>query len=194
MQPILDRIWTLLTGGARAGKERSPFAMLQVATIGLDGAPKVRTAVLRQVSREQGTVTFHTDVRSEKIAELRKDARIALVGCDLDAGIQIRLDGTAELVDRGERKDAVWNESRPRTLILYRAPLPPGTRITSPEEAHVSSNQTDANADRTAGADNFCVVDVSVTKIDYLDLSPHGHLRAEFIRDADAWRGSWIAP
>jgi hypothetical protein len=192
MQDILDRAWALLAGGANAGKERSPFTMAQVATSGLDGAPKIRTIVLRQVDRDRHTVTFHTDIRSEKIAELKRDARIALVGCDLDAGLQIRLEGVAGIVDRGERKEAIWNSSRPRTLILYRAPLRPGTRIESPDDAHLRPD--DGDAGQAAGIENFCLVDIEVSKIDYLDLSPGGHIRARFIRDADSWHGAWIAP
>lgn len=192
MQKILDRIWALLSEGANAGKERSPFTMVQIATLGLDGAPRVRTVVLRQVNRDQRTVTFHTDIRSEKVAELKNDARIALVGCDLDAGLQIRLEGIARIVDRGERKEAVWNASRPRTLILYRAPLPPGTPIGSPNDAHAPPEFDDAG--RTAGIENFCLVDIEVSTIDYLDLSPSGHVRARFIRDAESWQGIWVAP
>lgn len=192
MQKILDRIWALLTAGANAGKERSPFTMVQIATLGLDGAPKVRTVVLRQVNRDQRTVTFHTDIRSEKVAELKKDPRIAVVACNLDAGLQIRLEGIARIVDHGERKDAVWNASRLRTLILYRAPLPPGTPIGSPDDAHVALEWDDA--ERSTGIENFCLVDIEVSHIDYLDLSPDGHVRVRFIRDADSWQGIWVSP
>jgi hypothetical protein len=192
MQKILDRIWALLTAGANAGQERSPFTMVQISTLGLDGAPRARTVVLRQVNRSESAVTFHTDIRSKKVAELKKDPRIAVVACDLDAGLQIRLEGIATIVDRGERRDAVWNASRPRTLILYRAPLPPGTPIEAPSEAHVQPECDDA--ERNAGIENFCLVDIEVSNIDYLDLSPTGHIRARFIRDADSWQGIWVAP
>ncbi|WP_233852685.1 pyridoxamine 5'-phosphate oxidase family protein [Paraburkholderia sp. HD33-4] len=192
MQKILDRIWALLTAGANAGQVRSPFTMVQIATLGLDGAPRARTVVLRQINRSQSAVTFHTDIRSEKVAELKKDPRIAVVACDLEAGLQIRLEGIATIVDRGERKDTVWNANRPRTLILYRAPLRPGTPIGSPGDAHVPPECDDA--ERSAGSENFCLVDIEVSKIDYLDLSPSGHVRVRFIRDSDSWQGIWVAP
>ena len=44
-----DRLWSCLESGVNA--QRSPFTMVQAATLRLDGAPKVRTIVLRQVSR-----------------------------------------------------------------------------------------------------------------------------------------------
>lgn len=192
LDPIADEVWRLLSAGANAGKTRSPFTMLQAATIGLDGSPRVRTVVLRRVCREQRSVMFHTDVRSAKVAELRHDARIALVGCDLDAGIQIRLHGSARIVDAPHETRDIWNASRPRTLIVYRTPLAPATPVASPAEAHATTAGEDI--DSSAGFENFCLIDVAVSKIDYLDLNPAGHVRASFTFDAGAWRGEWIAP
>ena len=193
MDELLNRIWSHLEAGANAGAKRSPFTMLQAATTGVDGAPKVRTVVLRQVARERYAVSFHTDVRSEKVAELRRDARIALVACDYEAGVQIRLEGMAMIVDDPDERLAVWNSSRPRTLILYRAPLRPGTPVESPSQAYAPSGTVEAG--QMAGFENFCLVSVILTKIEFLDLSSHeGHVRKLFTRDGDEWRGGWIAP
>jgi pyridoxamine 5'-phosphate oxidase len=192
MDELFDRIWALLYAGANAGKERSPFSLLQAATLGLDGGPKVRTVVLRRADRAGSSVVFHTDARSEKAAELARDPRIALVGCDLDAGIQIRLEGVARISADLAEREAVWNASRPRTLILYRAPLAPGKPIASPDDAHPSAQCGDAAS--MAGFENFCLIDVHVSSIDYLDLSAAGHVRARFTLERDKWRGSWLAP
>ncbi|MEM5317721.1 pyridoxamine 5'-phosphate oxidase family protein [Paraburkholderia sp. JHI869] len=192
MDQIVDAVWAHLHAGANAGKERSPFTMLQAATIALDGAPAVRTVVLRRVSRERRSVMFHTDVRSTKVAELRRDARISLVGCDLDAGIQMRLHGVARIVEAPAETRAVWNSSRPRTLIVYRTPLAPATPVASPAEAHATTPAGDI--DPSAGFENFCLIDVTVSRIDYLDLNPAGHMRASLVFEEGKWRGTWLAP
>ncbi|WP_213303247.1 pyridoxamine 5'-phosphate oxidase family protein [Paraburkholderia sacchari] len=195
MSEIVDRVWLMLDSGANAGAHggaaRSPFTMLQAATIGLDGAPKVRTIVLRGASTEGSTLTFYTDVRSEKVAELRRDSRISLVGCDLGAGIQIRLGGVARLAASLEERLALWNVSRPHSLIVYRAALTPGTTIALPQEAYIASASP---TDSMAGFESFCVITVDVQKIDYLDLSPDGHKRAQFSRCSGAWQGDWVVP
>ncbi|MDR3100313.1 MAG: pyridoxamine 5'-phosphate oxidase family protein [Paraburkholderia sp.] len=195
MREIVGCVWSMLSAGANAGARvaaaRSPFTLLQAATVGLDGAPRVRTIVLRGASEEKSTLTFHTDVRSEKVAELEKDSRIALVGCDLNAGIQIRLEGVARLAASVEERLALWSISRPHSLIVYRAARTPGTPIALPQEAHVASARP---ADSMAGFENFCLVTVDVQKIDYLDLSPDGHKRAQFSRRNGAWQGGWVAP
>ncbi|WAS56693.1 pyridoxamine 5'-phosphate oxidase family protein [Burkholderia ambifaria] len=185
-----DRLWSCLESGV--GTQRSPFTMMQAATLGRDGAPKVRTIVLRQVSRADRLLTFHTDARSEKVAELRRDPRIAVVANDLDALVQIRAEGVASICDDEAQRRAIWQSSRPHTLLLYRAPLRPGTPIESPEEAPVTPSPGDAPTDD--GYRNFCLVHVTVTRIDWLELARAGHRRAIFDVNDDGYEGRWIAP
>ncbi|MDN7716666.1 pyridoxamine 5'-phosphate oxidase family protein [Burkholderia gladioli] len=195
MTDLLPRIWTLLAEGANPGRERSPFTMLQLATLGLDGAPKVRTVVLRGVDAGQGSLLFHTDARSAKLAELRRDGRAALVGCDLAGGLQIRVEGTASVLADQARRLAIWQASRPRTLILYRAPLPPGTPVAAPADAHPASASSAAAADDALdGFANFAVIELRAEAIDWLDLAADGHRRARFVREPAGWQGNWIAP
>ncbi|UEP36448.1 pyridoxamine 5'-phosphate oxidase family protein [Burkholderia ambifaria] len=185
-----DRLWSCLESGV--GTQRSPFTMVQAATLGLDDAPKVRTIVLRQVSRADRLLAFHTDARSEKVAELRRDPRIAVVANDLDALVQIRAEGIASICDDEGQRRAIWQSSRPHTLLLYRAPLRPGTPIESPEGAHVTPSPGDAPTDD--GYRNFCLVHVTVMRIDWLELARAGHRRAIFDVNDDGYAGRWIAP
>ncbi|MBN3786801.1 pyridoxamine 5'-phosphate oxidase family protein [Burkholderia sp. Ac-20353] len=185
-----DHIWTCIESGVDV--KRSRFTMLQLATLGLDGAPKVRTVVLRQVRRAERRLSFHTDVRSEKVAELRRDPRIALVGNDLDSLVQIRIEGTASICDDEAERRAIWESSRPHTLLLYRAPLPPGTPVASPADAQF---RADAGASLTDdGYANFCLIHVKATRLDWLDLAPSGHRRAQFDLRGDGFDGRWVAP
>ncbi|KFG97667.1 pyridoxamine 5'-phosphate oxidase [Burkholderia paludis] len=187
LEQTYDRLWACLESGASA--RRSPFTMLQAATLGLDGAPKVRTIVLRQASRADRTLSFHTDARSEKVAELRRDPRLSIVAADLDALVQIRAEGVASFCDDEAQRRAIWASSRPHTLLLYRAPLPPGTPIESPEAAHA-----DGAAPAGDGYENFCLIRMTVTRIDWLELARTGHRRAVFELRAGGDDSRWIAP
>ncbi|KUY49817.1 pyridoxamine 5'-phosphate oxidase family protein [Burkholderia sp. RF2-non_BP3] len=189
-----DRLWSCLESGV--GAQRSPFTMVQAATLGLDGAPKVRTIVLRQASRADRRLSFHTDARSEKVVELRRDPRIAIVASDLDSLVQIRAEGVATICEDEAQRRAVWQSNRPHTLLLYRAPLRPGTPIESPKDAHVTASpDTDTGTATTDdGYRNFCLLHVSVTRIDWLDLARDGHRRAVFDVNDDGYEGRWIAP
>ncbi|WP_269505107.1 pyridoxamine 5'-phosphate oxidase family protein [Burkholderia sp. IMCC1007] len=187
-----DRLWACLESGVSV--QRSPFTMLQAATLGLDGAPKVRTIVLRQVCRADRLLSFHTDVRSAKVEELRRDPRIAIVANDLDALVQIRAEGVASICDDDAQRRAIWQSSRPHTLLLYRAPLRPGTPIESPEEAYIEANESPATAPDHDGYQNFCLIRVTVMRIDWLELARTGHRRAVFDLNDDGYEGGWVAP
>jgi pyridoxamine 5'-phosphate oxidase len=187
---VYRRIWECLNRAT--GRGRSPFSMMQAATVGLDGSPQVRTIVLRRSNEAAGSVSFVTDLRSAKVAELGGDPRISLVGCDFGANIQMRLKGKALIHAEGAEKQAAWSTLRDRTVILFRAPLPPGTPIRSPSEGHVQA--TGALPEGDDGYQNFCLVDVSLTYLEWLDLSAPGHERVSFCRNDGPWVGSWIAP
>jgi hypothetical protein len=165
--------------------------MWQAASNGIGedaGMPQVRTVVLRDADEQGGAISFHTDARSAKVAELRADPRIALTGLDLGNLLQIRLEGRAQIcADEAERR-AVWNAARPHTLILYRTPFAPGTPLNVPEAGHVQEPGSDD------GYANFCVVRVVLDKLEYLDISSDGHRRAVFRRNGDQWPGTWVAP
>jgi Pyridoxamine 5'-phosphate oxidase len=116
-------------GGPHDRREasRTPFTVLQLATSGLDGAPKVRRVILR------GAVSFFTDVRSAKIEEIRHPPRGSLLGYDADAGFQMRLEGKAAMDTQGREKAAAWASCRSqpgrsssiRCLPGPRSPLQP---------------------------------------------------------------------
>src|ERR1700712_5284682 len=121
MKDLFKSIWDALRAGAGAG--RSPFSVLQAATVGVDGNPKVRTIVLRDANEDLARLSFHTDIRSEKVRELRERPVISIHGYDPEQLVQIRLEGTTAFVTDEAEKMAVWKASRPRTLILYPLPL-----------------------------------------------------------------------
>ena len=54
IEPNLDRVWAALMAGAQPG--RTAFTVVQLATSGLDDAPKVRSVILRSADAERGAV------------------------------------------------------------------------------------------------------------------------------------------
>lgn len=188
---LQGRAWDYLRAGA--GDGRAPFTLMQAATIGREGAPSVRTVVLRHVHEAEHLIAFYTDVRSGKIAELHADPRIALVGYDPEGMIQLRLEGIASVLAEGPDKQHAWDASRPHSLVTYRTPCPPGTSIERPDDAYAA--QPDGHDIRLAGYENFCIVRVILKALEVLDLSvPVAHKRASFSRAGDEWIGNWIAP
>lgn len=184
IEPNLNRVWAAFVAGTQPG--RTPFTVLQLATVGLDGAPKARNVILRSADAERAAVSFFTDLRSAKIEEIRREPRVALLGYDAEAGFQIRLEGMATVVAAGPAKAAAWAACRSHTRALFQRPLPSGTPIAAPDEA--------APADDVDGERHFAVVVVSIDRIDWLDISGPLHLHAAFQRDGRDWSGAWAAP
>ncbi len=113
-----------------ARPSRTPFTVLQLATSGLDGAPKVRCVILRGADAERGAVSVFTDLRSAKIEEMRHEPRVSLVGYDADAGFQIRLEGKAAIDAEGPEKAAAWAACRSHTALSSSIRCLPGPRST----------------------------------------------------------------
>ncbi|MFN3260101.1 MAG: pyridoxamine 5'-phosphate oxidase family protein [Pikeienuella sp.] len=184
---LLDRAWTALEAGAAPGRSR--FSMVYLATTGLDGAPRLRTVVLRRADRAAGTAGFNTDLRSPKIAEMRAEPRAALLGYDMEAGFQVRLEGRARLLPQD---GAAWEAALPRSRICYRHAYAPGSRLERPEDGDPTEAMI-APEDADSGLPNFCAVDLLIERLEALDLSATGHRRAEY-RATEGWAGRWLAP
>ncbi len=183
----LAEAWALLVRGV--ADRRHPFHTLQVATIGLDGAPTVRTVVLRGVEPARRVVRFHTDRRSRKARELAADPRIALHAYHPAAKIQLRLSGRAALHRDDPVAAAAWAATRPFSRACYRVALPPGTVAESPYAA-----LAEAGAGDEAGREAFLAVTVSVERLEFLFLAARGHRRALFDWSGGALAASWLVP
>lgn len=188
LKHVFSTVWRCLRDGIAPG--RSPYSIAQLATVGTDGTAKVRYVVLRRVSEDTSEVTFHTDVRSAKVAEISASPSVALVAADLEKNLQIRLEGKASIITEDPVKRATWDASRDHSLVLFRNPMVPGTPIDNPSDDQPETEP----ADREDGYENFCVVAISVIHIDWLDLSADGHERASLVHTGSDWCGSWVAP
>lgn len=117
----------------------NPFRRLQFATVGLNGCPRVRTVVLRRADRKAGTLTFHTDIRSDKFAELQGEPRVSLVGLDTICNVQICIEGEAVLFTDGSERKLVWDAIPAQSKRLYQRRTPAGTPSEAPPQAYLST-------------------------------------------------------
>ena len=192
LEQIYARMWDCLAAAVREEKENLPFKAMQAATISLDGSPNVRTVLLRGVNEQENLLTFHTDLRSPKIAELSHDPRIALVGVDPVQNLQIRVFGETRIVRDGQARLDAWQSSPDHDLIVYRTRLAPGTPMSHAGDALDEKHDV---LDPAKGLEHFCVVEVRPARLDWLDLSASdGPQRACYVRHGDLWIHSWIAP
>jgi len=176
--------WKLLTRGV--ADRRSPFHTPAIVTVGLDGAPRVRTVVLRAAEPSARLLRFHTDARSGKVAEIAREPRVGVHVYDARSKIQVRLDGVARVHPwPSPRAQASWEASRPQSRACYAQALAPAAVIATPEDGAAQAGE---------GIENFNVVEVDVAAIEWLYLFHAGHRRARFVWTGEGWVGNWLAP
>lgn len=163
------------------------------------GDVDARVMVLRAFDAATWTLRLHTDARSPKAQVIAADPRIAVLGYDKDAKIQIRARGLGRIVTIGAQADSAWAASTnfARRCYLGEGPgvasdaptsgLPPEFEGAEPDDAQV-----------IPARENFAVLLITLTALDWLYLAHTGHVRAQFVRageDAGAeWAGRWVAP
>jgi pyridoxamine 5'-phosphate oxidase len=184
----LAALWDFLAEGAEHG--RSGFHLPSLATLGADGAPRLRSVVLRAADRATGTLRFHCDRRSDKAAEIRANPACALAAYDEAAKVQIRVEGRATLHTDDAVAEAAWAGSRAMSRVCYGAEPAPGT-VLSAGGAYRLPDEPSATI---LGRPHFAAVVVRAAHLDFLYLDRRGHRRAAWRRTETGWAGDWIAP
>lgn len=176
----------------RAPRDRkSPMHTPVVVTGDVDA----RVMVLRAFDAVSGRLRLHTDARSPKAKVIAADPRVALLFYDKGAKIQIRARGVGEIVTTGPEVDAAWAASTnfARRCYLGEGPgaasdaptsgLPPEFEGVEPDDAQI-----------IPARENFALLMVTLTALDWLYLAHTGHVRAQFTRVGDDWQGRWVTP
>jgi hypothetical protein len=146
-----------------------------LASTGLDGFPQARTVVLRSAERAQAKLTFFTDSRSPKVAELQTQARASLVFWSKRLGWQLRVSVWATVITEGPAVDAAWQRvSQSPAAGDYLSTAAPGAAW-APDKVGVCPQH------------NLCIVSAQVLSMDWLALAKEGHRRARVSADSVAW-------
>lgn len=191
LDATLAEIWSRLARGA--ADRRAAMHVVQLATLGADGGPRVRSLVLRGAAASERRLRLHTDRRSPKAAEIAAEPRAEMCAYDPGAKIQIRARGRLALHLHDAEADAAWAASRPGSRVCYRAPFAPGAGIDRPDGGDPGDAAREPD-DPEAGRDRFAALTLDVERLDWLYLAARGHRRAAFDWTGDGWGGRWLAP
>lgn len=183
-EDALESAFRLLARGV--ADRRSPFHTPTLGTVAADGAPSLRTVVLRGFDPATRRIRIHTDRRSAKVGEIAARPRVLLHGYDAGAQVQMRLAGHATLHIDDAEAEAAWAGSRAMSRMVYATPHAPGAMLDAPPPAP---------QDAEGGRENFAVVTIILDRLDWLLLAHDGHRRARFAWDgAGALSAAWVAP
>lgn len=187
LEASLAEAWRRLEDGVNDRK--SGFHCVQLGTCETDGTPSVRTCVLRAVDREAGWVQVHTDRRGPKPVEIAREPRACIHAYDPAAKIQLRLTGEAVMHADDDVAEAAWARTRGFSRECYRLQPGPGTPLDLPDGADLPRP-----ADPELGRENFAVLRLHVTRLEWLYLAAAGHRRARFDWSSGTRHAAWLVP
>ena len=179
----------------RAARDRkSPMHVPVVGTADGD----LRMMVLRDCTANIGLLRFHTDFRSAKVQRIGAQGSASVLAFDPGAKIQLRLSGPARVEGSGPIADAAWAAASEYARRCYLAVAAPGT----PTDEAVSGLPAEVEGIRPneqqllPARENFAVLLIEPTSLDWLYLAHDGHRRAQFTRPGPGqdWQGTWVIP
>jgi pyridoxine/pyridoxamine 5'-phosphate oxidase len=94
LNEVLAETFRLLARGV--ADRRSAFRTPTIATVGPDGAPRIRTMVSRRFDPAARRLTLHTDRRAAKLSEIDQQPSVAVHVYDARAAVHVRLQATGQ--------------------------------------------------------------------------------------------------
>jgi hypothetical protein len=163
---------------------------LVLGTIDKDNRPQNRNVVLRKVDMTNSLIRFHTDIRSNKIIDIKNNSSISLLGYDKVNKLQVRLTANAIVEESKEVLSDVWSKMYPMSRECYRVKDAPGKVVASRDEVLFE----DEGKDKLNGFENFVIINCHISSIETLFLHSSGHVRAKYIYENGAFHGEWLVP
>lgn len=187
----LEKEWLELKEGVNKGNH--PFHTFSFCTI-INNIPSARTVVLRNVKKQNNIISFHTDIRSKKYNELQKNNNICALFYDKKRKIQLRLNGKTQIEYKSKLSEKSWDLMTKESKICYLAPIAPSTVIPkfSPNLPSILPHQI-TKKDEQFGYNNFCLINIKISIIDWLKLDYKGHKRILF-KLGKNFKSNWITP
>ena len=182
IESIFQHIWKSICIGKK--NRHSDFHTFSLATCN-QNIVKNRTVVLRGYDEKKGIIIFHTNIFSEKIADIKKNDNVECLFYSKKNKIQIRFSGTALINHNDDICREKWNQMSDQSKLCYFQNINPGSTIKKPNdvEQNLQDNMSEA----------FVIISVYIKKTDWLYLSYSGHKRVTFFNN-NVNTGIWVAP
>ena len=147
---------------------------------------KINKATLRNVIRENRIIDFHTDHRSKKIMELKKNNRIFLHVYDHKNKIQIQSEGKAKILNKQKLNELVWNSFPKHSRKVYLIKKTPGNKIKNKKDLELLNDKE--------GFKNFTIVKVKINKLVFLKLNTDFNKKALIRYGIKNINYHWLVP
>ena len=167
-----------------ASKKKHPFKNVVLTTIN-EKNPKSRWVVFRKLTHNKNLLIY-TDFRSKKIQELRKNLKCGLLFYQNKQGLQVHFNASCTIHHNNEFTKKYWQFIAGSSSENYTTVYPPSTAINTICDGH--------RIDKNLNDRYFSIIEFYPSEMSVLQLSREGHIRANFIKVDNNWKGFFIVP
>ena len=182
---------------ARGVKDRKhSFHTPVFCNVNDDGVIESRVVVLRQFDPLELVLNFHTDFRSPKVTDLKKNNNSLFVFYDHKLKIQMRIKTTSMLNNQNKIAKEMWDKTRLLSRKCYLTERNPSSFTLFPEDGipeHLIGKEPNFE-ESEKGFRNFTVVENKVNEIDWLYLKISGHRRLKLVFKNESPEYQWLIP
>ena len=176
---IKKKIWSLFDNAV--SYRSSPFR-LPVFICGEQSDFDGRIVVLRKSDQSNNLIQYHSDIRSDKIAKLKKNRNAAMLFYDKEEKIQVRLKVECVINFNNDITKESWLKTGHMSRKCYLLDDGPGSESEKPTSGlkHELDNFEFTIEQSEEGYKNFTVIQCKIKSIEWLYLAAKGHRRARF--------------
>ncbi len=165
--------------------KKHPFHQLVLSSSGGEYVSS-RWVVFRKLTPENQFLIF-TDARSEKVKELQQNPNASLLFYHPRQGLQVRINGKAQLHHHDQLCTTYWPGVKGSPGVKsYQTVQAPGEPIFSVNEGNKTNPELEDK--------HFMIIAVEAHHIEALQLDRDEHIRVNFEKDVNRWKGTFLVP
>lgn len=187
--------WKKLVNGSI--KKKNGFRTMCVGTIDENNESAIRIVINRKVDELQKTIYFHTDNRSRKFFDLKRNNCLSLLFYDARQKIQIVVKAKAILHTEDPIASDKWKATSPQARLGYMTIDPPNSKSEEPTTGYETrfSDTKPTTLESDLYRKNFSVVACKVYALEFLYLDYLGNRKANFFYVNNVLENSfWAVP
>lgn len=153
-----------------------------------------RIVVLRKSDQKNNLLQYHTDIRSDKIAQLKLNKNAVMIFYDKEEKIQVRLKVECVINHNNKITKESWLKTQHISRKCYLVDQGPGTKSDVPTSGLKPEldNFEFTMEQSEQGYKNFTVIQCNIKSMEWLYLAAKGHRRARF--DLVLNQETWLTP
>ena len=193
LDKVYLKIWELLKMGLQ--NRNLPFH-IPVFICGNKEKSDGRIVVLRGINKEEKKIWFHSDIRSNKVKNLKLNSKATFLFYDKNEKIQLRISGNTMINYKNDITKNSWSKTAHMSRQCYLGEKAPGSDSLDPTSGLTSDidNLKYTIEESEIGYENFCVIETFIKSIEWLYLAAKGHRRAYFSFKNNSLEKKWLIP